>query len=62
MNLAQRSNVYPMPDGPKQVSAQDEASARLVLRDLYELLETYAPVWYTEEHHNQASQVLNTRA
>jgi hypothetical protein len=26
--------------------------------ELFELLEEYAPVWYTEEHHNRALAVL----
>lgn len=29
-----------------------------VLRELYELLEDYAPVWYTEENHNRAVAAL----
>jgi hypothetical protein len=27
---------------------------------LYELLETYAPEWYTEEHHNRAEAALRS--
>ena len=29
-----------------------------VLRELFELLEDYAPAWYTEEHHNRAAAAL----
>ena len=29
-----------------------------VLRELFELLEDYAPSWYTEELHNRAAAVL----
>ena len=29
-----------------------------VLRDLFNLLEQYAPTWYTEEHHNRAVAAL----
>jgi hypothetical protein len=29
-----------------------------VLRDLFELLEDYAPSWYTEELHNRAAAAL----
>ena len=29
-----------------------------VLRELFELLEDYAPTWYTEEHHNRLASVL----
>lgn len=28
------------------------------LEELFELLEEYAPVWYTEEHHNHAVNAL----
>jgi hypothetical protein len=28
------------------------------LEELFELLEEYAPVWYTEEHHNHAVHAL----
>ena len=29
-----------------------------VLRDLFNLLEQYAPTWYTKEHHNRAVAAL----
>ena len=29
-----------------------------VLREMFELLEDYAPIWYTEELHNRASAAL----
>lgn len=29
-----------------------------VLRELFELLEDYSPVWYTEEHHHRAVAAL----
>ena len=29
-----------------------------VLRELFELLEDYAPIWYTEELHNRAAAAL----
>ena len=28
------------------------------LAELFELLEEYAPAWYSEEHHNRAMQAL----
>ena len=31
---------------------------RAVLEELFKLLEDYAPVWYTEEHHNRAVAAL----
>ena len=33
-------------------------SGNSVLRDLFELLEDYAPSWYTEELHNRAAAAL----
>jgi len=33
-------------------------SATAALKLLFELLEDYAPVWYTEEHHNLAVDAL----
>ena len=33
-------------------------TAREVLAELFELLEDYAPTWYTEEHHNRAVAAL----
>ena len=37
--------------------AQLESIAE-VFRELFNLLEQYAPVWYTEEHHNLAVAAL----
>lgn len=31
---------------------------REVLEELFQLLEEYAPTWYTEEHHNRAVAAL----
>jgi hypothetical protein len=33
-------------------------SVNAVLQELYELLEDYSPMWYTERHHNRASAAL----
>jgi hypothetical protein len=35
--------------------------ARTVLEELFVLLEDYAPVWYTEEHHKRALDALLER-
>jgi hypothetical protein len=37
-------------------------SARAALKVLFELLENYAPMWYTEEHHNLAVDALEKPA
>ena len=34
------------------------ADAQAVLRELFELLQDYAPIWYTEELHNRAAVAL----
>jgi len=33
-------------------------SQRVVLEELFKLLEDYAPAWYSEEHHNRAVAAL----
>lgn len=38
------------------------ASPKHTLEELFELLEEYAPAWYTEEHHNHAVAALLDRA
>ena len=37
---------------------QGDLSPMMMLRELYELLEDYAPVWYSEEAHNRAEAAL----
>jgi hypothetical protein len=37
---------------------REPASGSAVLRELFELLEDYAPSWYTEEHHNRLVAAL----
>ena len=45
--------------------SNDEPEAKLelarvkdALTELYELLEDYAPTWYTEQHHKKAASAL----
>jgi hypothetical protein len=33
-------------------------SSDAVLRELFELLQDYAPAWYTEEHHNRLAAAI----
>lgn len=35
-----------------------EVEPLAVLREVFELLEDYAPIWYTEELHNRAAAAL----
>ncbi len=32
-----------------------------VLRELFQLLEDYSPMWYTEKHHSRAAAALGLR-
>jgi hypothetical protein len=36
----------------------DASNARLVLEELFTLLEDYAPVWYQQQHHDRAIAAL----
>ena len=36
-------------------------SARVVLREIFNLLEEYAPTWYTEAHHDRIVAALSNR-
>jgi len=35
-------------------------NAFAVLQEMFELLEEYSPIWYTEELHNRAKAILAT--
>lgn len=53
-----------LPDSHPKESPESRASAptaREVLEELFLLLEDYAPVWYTEQHHNRAVAALMRR-
>jgi len=43
------------PEEPQTANAPD------AFVELFELLETYAPTWYTEEHHNRVVAALRAR-
>ncbi|HEY1895333.1 MAG TPA: hypothetical protein VGG62_03630 [Terracidiphilus sp.] len=48
----------------KQATAAKEPiapSIRTVLEEVFELLEDYAPLWYTEEHHDRILAALGSR-
>jgi len=52
-------------DGSREGQREKSAALRIelagaaeVLRELFNLLEQYAPTWYTEEHHNRAVAAL----
>ena len=43
-------------------SGQEQKEVLDALKMLFELLEEYAPAWYTEEHHTQALSALQASA
>ena len=47
------------PDDEKDRSAE-VVKLREALKMLYDLLEAYAPHWYTEEHHDRAEAALRS--
>ena len=46
------------PKPSSEISKESHVSAETALRELFDLLEDYAPSWYTEEHHNRAEAAL----
>ena len=52
------SKPYP----PLETYREEQAiNKTAVLQELYILLEDYAPVWYTQEHHDRALRALLQR-
>jgi hypothetical protein len=54
----------PNPKDGNHASATKEAiapSVRTVLEEVFEILEDYAPVWYTEEQHDRILAALRNR-
>lgn len=45
----------------KYESASERTRLNDALSELYDLLEQYAPSWYTEEHHLMAESALDPR-
>jgi len=41
---------------------QEQEAVRGALKMLFDLLEEYAPLWYTEEHHRQTLSALKASA
>jgi hypothetical protein len=54
--VASNRNVAPQP-----MQANKAPQATSVLEELFILLEDYAPVWYTQEHHDRAVRALLDR-
>jgi hypothetical protein len=49
------STRKPSPEIPTET---ESLSPVTLLKELFDLLESYAPTWYTEEHHDRAAAVL----
>jgi hypothetical protein len=43
---------------PDRESPTEASNARVVLEELFALLEDYAPVWYKQKHHDRAVAAL----
>jgi hypothetical protein len=43
---------------PDAVKPTEASNARIVLEELFALLEDYAPVWYEQQHHDRAIAAL----
>jgi hypothetical protein len=43
---------------PDLLKPTEGANARIVLEELFALLEDYAPVWYKRKHHDRAIAAL----
>ena len=46
---------------PKAASQHSAPTPTVVLQELFDLLEDYAPMWYTEEIRNRALSALSSR-
>jgi hypothetical protein len=59
---AERLNQTHTKNGKHASVAKDPAvpSVRVALEEVFDLLEDYAPLWYTEEHHDRILAALRT--
>ena len=53
-----RNKTVPPICNSKPLPISSAPNAEEVLRELFELVEEYGPVWYTEEHHRRAGAAL----
>jgi hypothetical protein len=56
-----QSEVHPVPPRSNSVSEteRDRVLLTKAFTEIYELLEEYAPPWYTEEHHERVKAALS---
>jgi len=60
MKVQQARSEFGMEDCGVSVRGTASSAPSEVFRELFELLEEYAPAWYTEEHHNRAIAALGS--
>ncbi|WP_263355078.1 hypothetical protein [Acidicapsa acidisoli] len=58
MKISELSNVHTMAEESALIADIHPLTAKEALAELIELLEDYAPSWYTEEHHKRALAAL----
>jgi hypothetical protein len=56
-----RATVKVVREAVNQPPPRPAPTPRAVLRELFDLLEEYAPVWYTEELHDRAKAALSSK-
>jgi hypothetical protein len=59
MNAAESMENESAPTGAERRKEPAALNPITVLRELFELLEDYAPTWYSEERHRRAEAVIN---
>ena len=58
MNRERMHSIHLRTEDSGSEEEQRVPTTREVLEELFQLLEEYAPTWYTEEHHNRAVEAL----
>jgi hypothetical protein len=58
--LHKAAPAYSSPDHKRETTSERK-HLREVLSELRDLLEDYAPAWYTEEHHRRVEAALHPR-
>lgn len=61
MSLQKHEERNAVQDAVSAFEKQRPVNPSEVLAELFELLEEYAPLWYTEEHHNRIEIALRIR-
>ena len=56
-----RATAEAVNGSPKRVQEGSAPTVTVVLQELFDLLEDYAPMWYTEEMHDRAVSALSGR-